>query len=500
MALTIPPFGSATIQLRFSPTGEGKREGALTFTSNTSLSPHSVKLIGYGKKTSTDPEPIGDVSYLTTDGRLLRDEKGVEFRLRSCNWYGFESILVPAGLWSKPYKTITINGIEYEGILDTIARLGFNSIRLPICQDVTWPGRKPNTTDTGWNSTYIRSDLNPDLLNGANPASQPQPVITAIEILDKIIEHCTLLKLRVILDMHCAAPNDDNVAGVGGKWYTTTTPGATGSTAGERGEPRNEAQMIAAWEFLANRYKGNPTVCGFDLVNEPYNCNWDDTASLGVAAYYERAGAAVQAINPDVLLICEGTAGNVTVAPGKTYGAWWAGNLSGVRARPLVMPTANKVVYSPHEYGSFLNGDSQAWFKESDYPANMPTFWSGMWGYLAEENIAPVWVGEFGSTMKAKGDYTQHFVDLDMLWLDNMAEYFEENKINFAYWSINPPGEPDGLLAMDSSGVWGDPLQYKVDKLQQFLNPGSVTPNEKALLDSSGDMLLDTANEPLESY
>ena len=99
MSITIPPFGSHVIKLRFSPTAEGKRTGALTFTSNTASSPHTVNLIGYGKKDhSTPPDPPGDISWLKTQGRLLIDEKGAEVRLRSCNWYGGESILLPAGL------------------------------------------------------------------------------------------------------------------------------------------------------------------------------------------------------------------------------------------------------------------------------------------------------------------------------------------------------------------------------------------------------------------
>lgn len=502
MSLTIPPFGSASFKLRFTPTGQGKRTGELTFTSNTPSSPHTIPLIGYGKTDSgTPPDPGGgEIKWLHTQGRLILDEEGKEVRLRSCNWYGGESILLPQGLWSKPYRTVTVGGVEQEGILDTIARLGFNSVRLPICQDITWAGRKPNCTASGWDATYIRADLNPDLLNGANPSELPQPVIPAIEIFDKIIAYCKLLKLRVILDMHCLAPNDDNVAGAGGKWFTTTTPTTPGATAGARGEPRNEAQMLAAWTFLANRYKNEPTVCGFDLVNEPFNSAWDDTTQNGVAAFYERCGAAIQAINPKLLIICEGVAGNVTVAPGKTYGAWWAGKLDVARARPITLPTPNQVVYSPHEYGSFLNGTSQAWFTQPDYPNNMPEFWRGMWGYLAEEDIAPVWVGEFGSTMKAKGDYTQHFVDLDMQWLGKMAAYFEANKINFSYWSINPPGEPDGILSQSQSGQWGSPLQYKVDALQPFLKPGSVVPNEKALRDTTNEMLLDTSGNALESY
>lgn len=460
--------GTVVITLRFRPLLVGSKTANLTITTDAPNSPHVVGMSG----TAVAANPTGH-SWLTAAGTLLKDEQNNTVRLRSCNWYGGESILMPMGLWSRAYKTIVISGVTHEGLLDTIARLGFNSVRLPICQDVTWVGRKPNTTGDGWDTTYVRADLNPDLFNGSNPASQPQPTLTAIEIYDKVIAHCKTLGLRVVLDMHCLAPNDDNVAGANGRWYSTATPTSPGATGGNRGEARNEAQAIAAWEFLANRYKNEPTVCGFDIINEPYNAKWDDSVQDGVAAYYERAGAAIQAINPNVLIICEGVAGNVRItdSPLLEYGAWWSGNLEGVRARPIVLPTPNKVVYSPHEYGSYLGGNSQLWFTAPGYPNNLPGVWDKMWGYIAKENIAPIWVGEFGSTMKAEGLYTQDFVDKDVLWLAELSKYYEANSINFAYWALNPPGEPNGILAQDNAGVWGEPYPYKVTALIPFLAP-----------------------------
>ena len=78
MSITIPPFGSHVIKLRFTPTAEGVRRGNLTFTSNTPNSPHTIPLIGTGKTTGggTIPNPVGNITYLSADGGKLRDEKG----------------------------------------------------------------------------------------------------------------------------------------------------------------------------------------------------------------------------------------------------------------------------------------------------------------------------------------------------------------------------------------------------------------------------------------
>lgn len=48
MSITIPPYGSYVVNLRFVPLGEGVRSGSLTFTSSTPGSPHTVPLQGSG--------------------------------------------------------------------------------------------------------------------------------------------------------------------------------------------------------------------------------------------------------------------------------------------------------------------------------------------------------------------------------------------------------------------------------------------------------------------
>ena len=55
----------------------------------------------------------------------------------------------------------------------------------------------------------------------------------------------------------------------------------------------------------------------------------------------------------------------------------------------------NHVVYSPHDYPASVS--SQTWFSDPNYPNNLPAVWNQFWGYLYQQNIAPVWLGEFGS-------------------------------------------------------------------------------------------------------
>ena len=534
MSITIPPFGSHVIKLRFKPTAAGVRQGNLTFTSNTPNSPHTIPLTGIGKSTSggggTDPEPIGNITYLSADGGKLRDEKGTGeiVQLKSINWYGLEQIGVPTGAWTRPFRTKVVGGTLREGMLDEIKRLGFNSIRLLFSQDCTWPGYKPETRNGYWNTTYINPQLNGELLTNLTQEN-PQAVKPTIEIIDQFVAWCEELELRIVFDMHTLAPDDSNVLATNGKWYTTAHPDDAGATAGAKREPRSEAQAIAAHVFLANRYKNRPIVCGFDIINEPHNCTWDRDPLTGVVGFYERCGKAIHAVNPDVLVICEGVTGNIDHTPVGHEGdvesttglyqwsTWWSGKLDGVRNTQVTLNVANKVMYSPHEYGAYLMGVTmQPWFDPEGkvgsgyagdpFPQNLPEVWRRQWGFLAEENIAPLWIGEFGSYLRIGGDpitgqgadYDANHLAKDEDWLLYLANYCDTHNISFAYWAYPPGGDPDGLVGQAPAGTWGAAQDFKVAYLAPFIAPlPSVNPN--VLRDSNSSSLLDTNSSELES-
>lgn len=516
MSMTIPPYGTQTINVVFEPTAIGPRTGSIAFTSNSPNSPHLIQLSGTGKNTIIDPPVDAEISYLTASGSRLLDVAGNQVMLRSINWYGFEQLGLPMGAWSRAYRTKTVEGVVHEGMLDEIKRLGFNSIRLLFSQDVTWPGTKPLAGVFGqWNSTYIDAALNPEIMDDV-VYQTPQKVKTSLEILDLFVGWCQELKLRIIFDMHCLAPDDNNVLATNGKWYTTTTPSASGSTSGAKREPRNEAQAIAAHVFLADRYKNMPIVCGFDLINEPHECTWDRNPLTGVVGFYERCGNAIHAVNPHVLIICEGvsergmnsgTVDHTPVGSENTqeslqglyqWGVIWSGKLdevARVNNMPVTLSIPNKVVYSPHEYGSYMygSGAGHQWFAPEQFvgagytglpfPDNMFDVWRRQWGYLAEENIAPVWIGEWGSYFRVGGDpatgnagnYGQNHYDWDIAWASKLADYCNTYSIGYAFWALNPGGDPDGLLEQASSGAWKGAQQFKVDILQPFLH-GTVTP------------------------
>jgi len=326
-------------------------------------------------------------------GPHLVDAAGAPVRLTGINWFGFETdTYAPHGLWLR----------TMDSMLDQIAQLGFNVIRVPFSSALFDPGSTPKGLDA-----------NPGLAGKTGP-----------QILDLLIEKAGARGLRVILDRHRPDASAQSEL-----WYTPTV---------------GEQRWIADWVMLARKYKGNPTVVAYDLHNEPHaSATWgtgDLATDWRLAA--QRAGDAILAVDPDALIIVEG----VEIYTGNYY--WWGGNLRGVAGAPVQLSAPDHVIYSPHEYPASIF--AQPWFSAPTYPANLPALWDATWGGVAAS--APVLIGEFGTRLQT---------DVDRQWLATLAQYIAAKGLSFTYWSINPnSGDTGGLLGDDWQTVNQDKLSY----------------------------------------
>lgn len=344
----------------------------------------------------------GAAGFLHTQGGQIVDSKGTAVRITGVSWFGMEdNSFAPHGL----------NKRSLGSYLDQIKALGFNTIRIPFCTQMLDSGSNPSNIDFG---------LNPDL-QGKKP----------VELLDAIVKQAGDRGLRIILDRH--RPDS---GGQSELWYTGQY---------------NEQRWLDDWKMLATRYKANPTVIGFDLHNEPHgSATWgDNNQQTDWRAAAQRAGNAILAIHPDILIIVEG----IEKQDGKYD--WWGGNLMAAGANLVQLSSDNHVVYSPHDYPASLYG--QPWFSDSSYPNNLPTVWDGFWGYLVKQNKAPIWIGEFGTKLQS---------DSDTKWLNTMVSYIKTNQLSFSFWSWNPDsGDTGGILQDD----WQTVNQNKLDAIKSAL-------------------------------
>ena len=175
-----------------------------------------------------------------------------------------------------------------------------------------------------------------------------------------------------------------------------------------------------------------------------------DLRAVDWPAAATRAGNAVLAANPNLLIIVEGVGRDVDGS-----WTWWGGGLRGVADDPVVLEVADRVVYSPHDYPASVAW--QNWFGASDYPDNLTSVWDTNWGYIQKQGIAPVLLGEFGTKLET---------DSDRLWFDEIIAYLDENDMSFAFWSFNPnSGDTGGIVADD----WRTPEADKVAALAPLL-------------------------------
>jgi endoglucanase len=374
--------------------------------------------------------------YLSARGSQLVDASGNPVRLTGINWFGMETDNKTFhGLWSRGYRDM----------LDQMASLGYNTLRVPFSNDALKPGAT---------ATSVDGVSNPDLV-GLSP----------LQILDKVVDYAGTKGIRVLLDRH--RPTS---AGQTALWYNAATP---------------ESTWISDWQTLARHYQGNTTVIGADLHNEPHA---DGTDPNGTGACWgcgdqardwrlaaERAGNAILSVNPDWLVVVEGatcaSGGNPNTwdnVPDTEHCGWWGGNLSRAGQYPVRLNRANKLVYSAHEYG--ISVYHQPWFDDPSFPANLPAIWDQQWGYLERQNVAPVLLGEFGTTLADPKD---------KVWLQELMRYTGTGVtgMDFTYWSWNPnSGDTGGIVGDD----WKTVNQAKQDILQPYLMPpvggGGPTP------------------------
>jgi endoglucanase len=388
--------------------------GTSASATSSSPSPASASPASSGSPTSggAPSGPIGKgtgTGFLHTSGSKIVDSTGKVVQLTGLNWFGGEtSNQTFHGLWS----------VGYKATIDKIVGLGYNTLRVPYSDDIFKPGAA---------ATSINEQANPDLKG-----------LTPLQVFDKVIAYAGSKGMRVILDRH--RPDSGSQSAL---WYTSAVP---------------ESTWIANWKTLATHYKGNTTVIGADLHNEPHNDKsttsgscWgcgDEKRDWRLAA--ERAGNAILSVNPDWLIIVEGVDSTTEQPAG-----WWGGNLTHADNYPVRLSKSDKLVYSAHEYANSVF--HQTWFDDAAFPNNLPAIWDRQWGFLVKKNVAPVLLGEFGSTLTDPQD---------VQWLKKLMQYVDANGISFTYWSLNPnSGDTGGILNDD----WTTINQTKQSILQPSL-------------------------------
>lgn len=223
-------------------------------------------------------------NFLKADGKILRNNmgQGDVVTLRGTNiggWQVMEAWMCPTN--APDQKTTIAQFTErfgkekaeelikvyednwwQEEDFDNIKDLNFNVIRLPI---------------SFFNLLDDEGKLREDTL----------------AVYDWFVEESAKRDIYVILDLH-AAPGSQN-----GRDHSGDISGSLLFNDKSYGD-----LTISLWEQLAQHYKGNPTIAGYGLLNEPEG-NDEERAPWGPAQmpWFDQCYKAIRAIDPDHLII-----------------------------------------------------------------------------------------------------------------------------------------------------------------------------------------------------
>jgi aryl-phospho-beta-D-glucosidase BglC (GH1 family) len=139
------------------------------------------------------------------------------------------------------------------------------------------------------------------------------PYAAAFNRLDKLIAMAGKHGIYVILDCHGAqgSQNASDHSGLDGKDDKVS---ASKFFFGDEA-PANQEKFYAMWQVIAERYKGNPIVAGYDLMNEPF-CTYRYNRPNGLSdnelhellwGIYDKAYDTIRKEDPDHVIIMEAT-------------------------------------------------------------------------------------------------------------------------------------------------------------------------------------------------
>jgi aryl-phospho-beta-D-glucosidase BglC (GH1 family) len=243
--------------------------------------------------------------------------------------------------------------------------------------------------------------------------------------LNQVLDWCAKHELYAILDMHAVQGWQDP------DWHSDHF----GRICLFWSHKQFQDRFVALWEEFARRYKGNPVIAGYNVMNEPvtgaphgffgfpYEPDWAPLNQVN-----QRVVAAIRRIDPEHIIFLEGD--------------FFSTQFSGLDA-----PFAANLVYSSHNYlrpclgsgkypGGFLN---QHWDRnrmEQDFAEQEGT------QYCRKHGV-PLWVGEFGGAF----DGPARELPDRLQALDDQLSVVEQAQAHWTIWTWKDMGMM-GLLSV----------------------------------------------------
>ena len=260
--------------------------------------------------------------------------------------------------------------------VDSLAAWGYNSIRIPMHYNLfTLPIEdEPIAGENTW-------------------------IETGFELIDDVLEWAAPHNLYVILDMHAAPGGQGRGSEIND--YDPDKPSLWESQ-------ENRDKLVALWGRIADRYKDNEWIGGYDLINETHWDLGDQNALL--REVYEDITEEIRKVDTNHILYIEG-------------------NSYANDHRGLTPAWDDNIVYSFHKYWNTNKPGDLDWI--------LP---------LREQTNAPLWMGESGENSNT--------------WFTDAISLFEDNNIGWAWWTMRKIGDIDSPYAVDINPGYQKIIDY----------------------------------------
>lgn len=294
----------------------------------------------------------------------------------------------------KFWKEFQANYITPEDI-KFIKKAGFNSVRVPFSYRL-----------------FAAPD-DPQKLEGVG-----------YELLERVVNWCKQEGLFVILDMH-AAP--------GGQTGDNIDDGYGYPFLFESAE--DQELTIRIWRKIAERYKNEPVVIGYDLLNEPLAHFFDkDYFNPKLEPFYKRLTAAIRSVDKNHVIFLGG--------------AQWDSNFKVFGA-----PFDDKLVYTFHKYWTATDQSVIQEYVDFSNKYNVP-----------------VWMGESGENTYE--------------WIDSFRKLLEKNQIGWCFWTFKRLNADATIASVKKPETWDEIVKFTENPRLTFEEIRKARP-DKAKIDKA---------------
>ncbi|UOQ81603.1 MULTISPECIES: cellulase family glycosylhydrolase [Hymenobacter] len=352
-------------------------------------------------------------------GWLLQESYILQTDSLNCQWrikQGLLRTMLEAQM-EEFYRQYRANFITKADI-DFIAKQGFNCVRLPFHYDLflTAAQRKART----------QAMLSPKNVDGyvqqlstwydQNQLFTDPKSLDGFRFIDDVLKWCAANKLYVILDLHAAPGGQGTDRNINDNFV----PLDLWKRHDAKGRLIYQDVTVRLWEKLSARYKSDPRVAMYDLINEPHNLNVANGMSADnqeLRSLYSRLINAVRAQNDKHLLLLEGNG----------YG----NEYTNLTPDKLTIQDKSNLAYNAHRYWCPNTPET------ADPNPNQINLLHNLAAFRDQWQV-PVWVGETGENSNE--------------WFVAAVQGLNAQNIGWCHWTLKRVDGPTSLLRVKPYG------------------------------------------------